>query len=182
MKNILNDLISFINTLTFVDLVFFLAIIVLIILVISLINILRSNDDEELDLQINALEEKEKEEEKELDLSVLTNQLEQVKKEVPVTMTSYEEEQEAKAIISYDELLKTQPLKKISYKNEEELDGLSVKAIDVNNLVSTINPNPITYNKEYLKDENTKKNLISYDQEEAFLLALKQLQESLENN
>lgn len=180
MKNILNDLISFINTLTFVDLVFFLAIIVLIILVISLINILRSNDDEELDLQINALEEKEKEQE--LDLTALTNQLEQVKKEVPVTMTSYEEEQEAKAIISYDELLKTQPLKKISYKNEEEVDGLSVKAIDVNNLVNTINPNPITYKEEYLKDENTKKNLISYDQEEAFLLALKQLQESLENN
>ena len=46
MKNMINDLISFLGTLNFVDIVFFTAVITLLILVVVLLYILKTSDDD----------------------------------------------------------------------------------------------------------------------------------------
>ena len=77
---------------------------------------------------------------------------------------SYEKDQEEKAIISYDELLQRQNKYAVNYEKEEIIDDLVVKKVDLNDLVN--------------KDEQVKikeVRVISYEKEEAFLNALKEL-------
>ncbi|MBO4600630.1 MAG: hypothetical protein J5634_00085 [Bacilli bacterium] len=104
-----------------------------------------------------------------LDLESITKALEN-KETNNIDLTSFEEEQERDAIISYDELLrKQQPQQpyKVSYKKEMMYDDLSVKEVDLDSL-----SNPVTEEKHDIK-------LVSYEEEEAFLEALKSLQKSL---
>ena len=91
-----------------------------------------------------------------------------------------EEEQEKKAIISYDELINTQSIPIINYKEEQDMDGLTVKAIDINNLVDTMEPKPITHPTEYAVEKDNKPILISYEKEEDFLRTLKKLESMLD--
>ena len=72
--------------------------------------------------------------------------------------------QKEKAIISYDELLQRQNKYAVNYEKEEIIDDLVVKKVDLNDLVN--------------KDEQVKikeVRVISYEKEEAFLNALKEL-------
>lgn len=117
-----------------------------------------------------------------LDLETITKKLEN-KELAPIDLSAFEEEQEKDAIISYDELInRSSQLQNsslnlnetkndyinsynIPYKSETMLDDLLVKEVDINSLESTI--------------ANEKAKTISYSEEEAFLNALKKLQQSL---
>lgn len=190
--NLLNDIYSFIKILSFVDIVFFIAIIVLLILLVTLVYFIKinkevlgeddffppSNDNnnnqkEDIVNKIDVVEEikptiQEEEyndEEGELlDLEGLTKKLQQEESE-RVTCTEYEKDQEEKAIISYDELLQKHNRYAINYEKEEIMDDLIVKKVNLNDLV----------NKNSEEKIETEVRAISYQKEEDFLRALKEL-------
>lgn len=177
---------SFLNTfmaLSWVDFVFFLAVLALIILIVTLIYFIKINDPEEEvksdiikiseivneePISIAPLIEDETEKEELLDLKAITEALEQRDAKI-IDMTEYEEEQEQRAIISYDELIEKTNNLKINYEEEQTLGDLTIKKVDLENLVAPAD------------EETTKINVqvISYQKEEAFLEALKKLQEQL---
>jgi ribosomal protein L2 len=164
--------VEMIGGLKFLDIIFFIAVLVLIILIVLLVYIFRDNKDN--------ISSKSNDEIEEIDLESLTKRLEKdSNKNQNISLTNYEKEQEKSAIISYDELVNTQSIPKINYTNELDLDGLSVKSINVNDLINNIEPKPIESNKiNEVKNIKTN-NLISYDKEEAFLSVLKQLENNL---
>ena len=100
----------------------------------------------------------------------------------------YEEEQEQRAIISYDELIK-EVRQEIRYDKEELVDNvIPVKKISLNPISSNpsvniipgepkIEVNPFVTSVKEEKSNNI--NLFHYEKEEAFLQALKQLNELL---
>ena len=217
MGNIFTDTISFIKSLSFVDIVFMMSIIGLIVLIVTLIYIIKVNDDEETDNNkieeqpTNILEEITKEEpkkeeiiEEELDLSKITQELDQSSPKT-IALNDYEREQEEKAIISYDELLKTKDLKEeINYIKEQNLGDLTVKSVDLDSVTRPIESPKIKEiaaklsmeaKKQEEKEEIEEKSiikpieeetprhsktiLISYKKEEEFLQALKNLDQLL---
>ena len=186
---LLDDILFLINSFSIVDIVFFVAIIVLLILLVTLVYFIKINKDVidsedifkalEEDVKEEAIEnikeEETKEEEKEyddeegelFDLKSLTEKLQKEKLE-PSGVAEYEKEQEEKAIISYDELLQKKNKYAVNYEKEEVMDDLVVKKVDLNDLV----------NKNEL-DEVKEVRVISYEKEEAFLNALKELNKLL---
>ncbi len=183
--NFIRDVYKFIQYLTLVDIIFFTAIITLLILLVVLVYFIKinkdSNDDEkeqnqnpnskelkELVNNLNMKPEREieiNEEEGELiDLKSLTKKLQEKKENERVNFTDYEKDQEEKAIISYDELLQKQNRYSINYEKEIKDDDVIIKKVNLNDLV---NKNEI--------DEVKEVRVISYDKEEAFLNALKEL-------
>lgn len=177
---------SFLNTfmaLSWVDFVFFLAVLALIILIVTLIYFIKINDPEEEvkndivkisdivneePISIAPLIEDETEKEELLDLKAITEALEQRDTRI-IDMTEYEEEQEQRAIISYDELIEKTNNLKINYEEEQTLGDLTIKKVDLENLVA---PSEVETPKINVQ-------VISYQKEEAFLEALKKLQEQL---
>lgn len=159
---IFSDIICFLKSLSFVDLVFFFAVLVLMILIVTLIYFIKINSETEEN--VGALEETAemqivKEITKNIDNDDLPN----------INFTEYEKDQENKAIISYEELLNKKNNYELNYEKEELLDDLSVKKVDLDNLVN-------------LKQETSAKvdvRVISYAEEEAFLQTLKRLQKNL---
>ena len=152
---IFNDVITFIKTLTFMDYIFLIAMIVLMLLVILLIYFFKENTSDEI-IEINNSSDENAEL---LDLKKITEALESAP-ESSIDLNKYETEQEEKAIISYDELLKRKDDFALNYSEEENIaDDLTVKKVDLNNLV----------NKDII--ENTKINVqvISYEKEEALI-------------
>lgn len=167
---VINDLVRFISELNLADVIFLGTILVLLILIISLIYILKSSEE---DIVIEEICDDD------IDLIELKSNLECIKPVKKKEISDYQAHQEENAIISYDELLNTQSLPVIKYTSTDELDGLLVKAIDVNNLVNTMDPKPIN-NIETHAPKKHKPNVISYDKEEAFLITLKKLQKMLD--
>ena len=107
------------------------------------------------------------------DLESITKNISENYKPVNVRLTSYEQEQEENAIISYEELVKQTNENKLNYDttySSDELD-IDVKKIDLDNEVSE-NPSYVTNSKPQIT-------LMSYEKEEEFLKALKQLQGTL---
>ena len=88
-----------------------------------------------------------------------------------IKLTSYEEEQENNAIISYDELIKNKDKMFINYDDEysSPITEISVKKIDLN---SEKTENTLEMPKLDVK-------MFEYEEEEDFLKALKQLQKDL---
>jgi len=183
---IFKDVLGFLNMLTFIDLVFFFSVVILIILVVSLIYFIKINNEvfEAPIKKINKAKEEIKEPEKKvqvevakvideneegelLDLQTLTKQLEE-NKGMNIDLTAYEKEQEERAIISYDELLSKTSNSKINYEEEEVVDDITIKKVDLANLISEVE-----------EEQSLKVQVISYNHEEAFLEALKQLQQNL---
>ena len=189
---LLKDIFSFIRCLSFVDIVFLVAIVTLLILIVTLIYFIKINKDVlgEDDLFPVTDEEKVVEEKKDdvlkivenipaapvveeyndeegelLDLESLTKKLQAEEGEERVNCTEYEKDQEEKAIISYDELLQKKNKYAINYEKEEVVDDLIIKKVNLNDLV---NKNEETDIKEEVR-------VISYQKEEAFLSALKEL-------
>lgn len=107
-----------------------------------------------------------------VDLQNITKDLENKQNEKTIDFTSYEAEQEEKAIISYDELLEANKKVSINYSEEKNIDDVLVKKIDLDN-TGKIELDPIK------KELNSKVELVSYEHEEDFLKALKQLQSLL---
>ena len=211
---LVNDIIKFISSLSFVDIVFFSAIITLLILVVILIYFIKINHDVISDnyfkndindnnknininnnLEINkeqiinnyksdevhdsnevenlveepknqnVREDEYNDEEGELlDLESLTKKL-QSEQNNDVFCNDYERDQEEKAIISYEELLQRHNNYALNYVSEERLDDLIVKKVDLTDFE----------NKSIENKEKNDVRVISYDNEEAFLHALKEL-------
>jgi len=169
---VINDIISFLNTLSFVDVIFFFAVLSLMLLIITLIYFVKENNDSE-EIEIEKPEEKieiAKENKDEVeDLLEIAAALEQAEPNNS-NLNHYEEEQEEKAIISYDELIKRKNDFAINYSEEENVDEeLTIKKVDLNNLL----------NKDIVVKPEIKVSVISYEKEEAFLEALKRLQQTL---
>ena len=148
-----------------------MAVTFLIILVVTLIYFIVINKEEDSQKNIN-IERKElsifndpNEEGELLDLKAITQKLEN-SGDKPIMMNNYEEEQENRAIISYDELLEKQKDLKINYENEQQIGDLTIKKVNVDNISSP-------------KEERKMVTVIGYEKEEAFLEALKKLQEQI---
>lgn len=106
------------------------------------------------------------------DLETLKETIEKEYKPSSIQLTDYEEEQERNAIISYQELINSKDKVNISYDDEyvSPSEEITVKKINISDDV-----------KSEVKNEEIKVTLMSYDKEEAFLTALKQLQQNLSN-
>ena len=68
-----------------------------------------------------------------VNLQSITKDLENKQNEKTIDFTSYEAEQEEKAIISYDELLEANKKVSINYSEEKNIDDVLVKKIDLDN-------------------------------------------------
>lgn len=168
---ILNDTIDFLKTLSFVDIIFYFSVLALMLLIITLIHFILENKDEEPSVIIENDSISKKEEPANDEMDNLLKIAEALSTAEPNSnLNHYEEEQEEKAIISYDELLERTNEYAINYAEEENVaDDLTIKKVDLNNLV----------NKEVSIKPNIKVEVISYEKEEAFLKALKELQQLL---
>lgn len=155
-----NDIGDFLETLSFIDIVFFFAVLILIILVVTLIYFIRINKDDE----------EEKKDNETAEMKIVKEIRENMKNDdVVINFTDYEKDQEEKAIISYDELLNKSNKYGLNYEKEDIYDDLSVKKVDLDNLV----------NKNSEIKVNSDVRVISFGKEEAFLEALKRLQKEL---
>jgi len=189
MINIFKDIYRFIGYLSFVDIVFFASIIALLILLVVLFYFIKINkevinEDDLFNIVDKEVKNKKKadntveiQEEKSdedafsdengnlLNLETLTKKLKTEENMDIINCNDYEKDQEEKAIISYDELLEKSNKYAINYEKEEVIDDLIVKKIDMNNF----------NNIDGKIAEKEEVRVISYDHEEAFLRALKEL-------
>ena len=134
------------------------------LLVITLVYFIEENKYEEISNE-PLIEEPKTEAEK---LKEITAALE-ASEPSTINLNNYEEEQEEKAIISYEELLSKKNDFAINYSEEENMDDLTIKKVDLDNLT----------NKEIEEKRDIHVTVISYEKEEAFLQALKTLQQTL---
>ncbi len=156
-----NDIGDFLETLSFIDVIFFFAVLILIILVVTLIYFIKINKDDEED---------KKQDDETAEMKIVKEIRENMKNDdVVINFTDYEKDQEEKAIISYDELLNKSNKYGLNYEKEDVYDDLSVKKVDLDNLV----------NKNSEIKVNSDVRVISFAKEEAFLEALKRLQKEL---
>ena len=187
MKNFINSFINFIKSLNTMDIIFLIAIIGLFILLVSLIYVIKINND---DIEVEDYEDEDDitnnfnqiSADEELDLVKLKKEIEENEKN-PINLNDYEKEQEEKAVISYDELLALKDIDNtISYKNEKNLDGLTIKSVDTEFLTKPIELLKNTQNikkERIVEEKNSPSVLISYDKEEAFLETLKKMNQLL---
>lgn len=106
-----------------------------------------------------------------IDLEAITKNIETNYRPINIELTSYEKEQENNAIISYDELVKSRNSKSINY------DDSFVNSTNVN--VKKVN---LDFDKKidnYEVEPPVEVSMMSYEKEEAFLKALRQLQRDL---
>ena len=165
---IAKNLLEYFNSLNAYDIVFMGANVVLMLLIASFIYVLKIKDKViEDEIVLNDASDSD------ISLEALTNKL-QNNNLVRDDLTPFESEEETKAIISYDELIKTQSIPVLKYKNEEEINGLLVKAIDVNNLIETMDPKPISHPVTYNAMKNSHR-AISALKEEELVITLKKL-------
>ncbi len=160
MKEMLENLLGFIYSLSMGDYFFFIGTFLLIVLFIYILYLIKSGDEEKAAVK----------EDETFDLEKVTKDIEQNYKPETIKLTSYEEEQENNAIISYDELVKTRELKKVSYDDEYtyEIPELKVKKFDLNTISNTV-----------IDEPKLDVQLMSYEKEEEFLKTLKKLQSNL---
>lgn len=155
----ISSIMSFFKNITFIDYIFFFSVIFLIILVVSLIYFIKVNED--IIKSDESLSDPD-------NLKEIASNIKTEKK--PITFTSYEKEQEDKAIISYDELLSNTGEFELNYLDEEVKDDLTVKKVDLSNIANQ--SSQIVIEQKDVK-------LISLKKEEEFLQALKELQKTL---
>lgn len=165
---IAKNLLEYFNSLNAYDIVFIGANIVLMLLIASFIYVLKIKEKPQVKEEVLADMK-----DSDISLEALTTKL-QNKTLVREDLTPFEEEEETKAIISYDELIKTQSIPVLKYKNEEEINGLLVKAIDVNNLIETMDPKPISHPATYNAMKNAHR-AISALKEEELVITLRKL-------
>lgn len=172
---ILSDIINFIKTLSFVDIIFFGAVLGLMMLIITLIYFIKENNEDDADVKTPIINKSttpviETSTNNEItNLKEITAALENAEPSA-INLNNYEVEQEEKAIISYDELIKHKNNFAINFSEEENIaENLTVKKVDLENLV----------NKDKEAKPAINVTVISYDKEEAFLKALKSLQQTL---
>lgn len=197
------DIYKFLSYLNFVDVIFFASVVVLLVLIITLLYFIKLNkevlnseeilkeipevkNNEEIE-EVKVLEEKKEvvdvlpdllglgsdqavyddddEEAPLMDLESLTKKLKSESENHEASVSKYEQDQEEKAIISYEELLKRNNKYAINYEKEDVIDDLIVKKVNLNDLT----------NKDVIETRNEDVKVFSYEKEEAFLSALKEL-------
>ncbi len=176
---LINDIIAVIKTLSIIDFILYFAVLVLMILIITLIYIIKTenyetieeNQTEKPNLVPTIMQEDNAPIDLgEIDLQQIVNTIDENPKPI-VDMTSYEAEQEEKAIISYEELLNSAKKQPIHFDEEELIDNeIKVQKVNLEQLANT------EINEERPKLEVK---LFQYEHEEAFLKALQQLNEIL---
>lgn len=196
--NILEDIWAIVSSLSIVDYILYFGIITLICLVISLIYILKTEKLEQEDKDVFEEGPLDTSKDEEIDLQNIVNIIDENPKPL-VDMTAYEEEQEQKAIISYDELIKAAQAGSLSYDNEELVDDvIPVKKIQVSPMeLPKLKENESVISSLELPQKEPKLEvdtvvsptpttaqvkLFSYEKEEAFLKALQQLSELLNDS
>lgn len=164
MKEMYENLVGFIYSLSMGDYFFFIGTFLLIVLFVYILYLIKCSDGEEA---LNAVSDKKDD----FDIEAVTRAIEKDYKPETIRLTSYEEEQENNAVISYEELLKNKDKISVSYDDEYEFEEptLSVKKFDLTNTSET----PV------IDESKLKVQLISYEKEEEFLKALKDLQSNL---
>ena len=139
------------------DIIFIIIIIILLILAVIVLLMIKREEN-----KIMSVEEKSKK--TMIDLDRITANIERDYKPLNIELTSYEQEQEENAVISYEELKN----KSTNVTYEEEVEEAGIKRIDFNKTIDL---------------EHTQKIdvplLSNYEKEEAFLRALRQLQKDL---
>ena len=170
MKDTIQNLLGFLYSLSMGDYFFFIGTFLLIVLFIYIVYLIKCSDDEkntslEDDLFSSVAAKKDT-----FDIEKVSKAIEENYKPENIKLTSYEEEQENNAIISYDELVKNKDKLNYNYDNEYEYEipELKVKKYDLSN-TSEI---PVLNQKLEVK-------LMSYEKEEEFLETLKKLQHNL---
>ncbi|MDE5630355.1 MAG: hypothetical protein K2I70_02025 [Bacilli bacterium] len=105
-----------------------------------------------------------------IDLEAITRNIETDYRPANIELSSYEQEQENNAIISYEELVSNKNNSDVNYDETYESNTIdvNVKKVDLSD----------TYGVN-VERENYVVNLMSYEKEEAFLRALRQLQSDL---
>ena len=166
MKDVLENLFGFIYSLSMGDYFFFIGTFLLIVLFIYILYLIKCSDEKETTLEDDLLNNNTDN----FDIEAVSKDIEKNYKPEAIKLTSYEEEQENTAIISYDELVKNKDKMNYAYDEEYEYDipELKVKKFDLTN-TSEI---PVVDNKIEVK-------LMSYEKEEEFLNTLKELQKNL---
>ena len=164
MKEMYENLVGFIYSLSMGDYFFFIGTFLLIVLFVYILYLIKCSDGEEA---LNAVSDKKDD----FDIEAVTKAIEKDYKPETIRLTSYEEEQENNAVISYEELLKNKDKISVSYDDEYEFEEptLSVKKFDLTNTSET----PV------IDESKLKIQLMSYEKEEEFLKALKDLQSNL---
>lgn len=164
MKEMYENLVGFIYSLSMGDYFFFIGTFLLIVLFVYILYLIKCSDGEEVE---NVVSEKKDD----FDIEAVTKAIEKDYKPETIRLTSYEEEQENNAVISYEELLKNKDKISVSYDDEYEFEEptLSVKKFDLTNTSET----PV------IDESKLKVQLMSYEKEEEFLKALKDLQSNL---
>ena len=168
MKNFLQDIFGFLYALSMGDYFFLIATFLLILALIYIIYLLKRDD---------FMDEKRfevKRDNDSMDILSICEAIESDYKPDTIELTSYEEEQENNAIISYDELIKSKSVNAINYDADYKYDSdeLSVRKINIEEYKMS---------EKCEKEIELKVKLMHYDKEEAFLKALKQLQQNLSN-
>ena len=160
MKSIIENIFGFLYTLSMGDYIFLIATFVIILAFVYVLYLIKRDED------MGSLYSND-------DISYLENVKEKLESEYKpneIELTDYEKEQEESAIISYEELIKNKNKMNISYDENYKSD------------TEEINVKKIMLNDKGIKEEDTKTldvKLMNYDKEEAFLVALKQLQKNL---
>lgn len=174
---IAKNLLEYFNSLNTYDIIFIGANILLMMLLVTFVYVLKFKDKREEVTNTIVVDDIDN---SDISLAALTTKLQENTTVVRTDLTKFENEEETKAIISYDELVNTQSIPVLKYKNEEEINGLLVKAIDVNNLIETMDPKPISHPAVYSATKEKKYAAISKVKEEELLLSLKKLNSMLE--
>lgn len=167
---IARNLLEYFNSLNTYDIIFIGANILLMMLLVTFVYVLKFKDKKQEAININTACV----DDSDISLEALTTKLQENTAVVRTDLTKFENEEETKAIISYDELVNTQSIPVLKYKNEEEINGLLVKAIDVNNLIETMDPKPISHPVTYNAMKKTHR-AISALKEEELVITLRKL-------
>lgn len=145
-----------------IDVVLIIAVVLWLIL-ISIVLYIRLKSREKI---MDAIKKAKKDR---IDLEAITRNIEENYKPAMIELTSYEQEQENNAIISYQELLSNKDSKQVNYDDEfESTMDIDVKKVDLTKSSGSEIPKT-----------KIEVSLMNYQQEEAFLKALKQLQVDL---
>ena len=163
MKEVIKNLLGFMYSFSMGDYLFFIGTFLLIVLFIYVLYLIKLSDEEEKEENVSVTTD-------DFDLAAVTKAIEKDYKPETIRLTPYEVEQEQNAIISYDELVNKKNTVGIDYDDEyaSEIPEISIKKINLTSDLTKIEEEP----KLAVK-------LMQYDKEEAFLKALKELQEKL---
>ena len=162
MKDIISNIFGFLYTLSMGDYIFFIGTFLLLLAFLYVLILIKRDDEMGVLYKEDDIES----------LINIKDTFEREYKPDTIELTDYEKEQEENAIISYEELIKNKNKVTMSYDEDykSETEDIVVKKINLSD--------------DGVKEEsksNLQVQLMSYDKEEAFLTALKQLQQNLIN-